>query len=152
MADRERVEGSGPDDEPFTADLLQELLSSSDPVAFARRNRIGHRSLSSYLNDLLERKGLRRVDVVRAAGMNETHGYQVFQGTRGVTRDKALCLALALRCDLLETHRLLQAAGANDLYCKDRRDAIIIFCIDRGLSLQQVDEQLYRLGERTLER
>ena len=34
----------------------------------------------------------------------------------------------------------------NELYCKDRRDAIIIFCIDRGYSLRRVDDELYRLG------
>ena len=43
-----------------------------------------------------------------------------------------------------------KAAGVSELYCKDRRDAIIIFCIDRGCSLQKVNEELYRFGERTI--
>lgn len=42
------------------------------------------------------------------------------------------------------------AAGVSVLNCKDRRDAIIIFCIDRGCSLQKVNEELYRFGEETV--
>ena len=45
---------------------------------------------------------------------------------------------------------VVQAAGVNELYCKDRRDAIIIFCLDRGCSLQKVNEELYRFGEKTI--
>lgn len=51
---------------------------------------------------------------------------------------------------LKETNRALTAAGANVLNCKDRRDAIIIFFIDRGCSLQKVNEELYRFGEETV--
>ncbi len=55
-------------------------------------------------------------------------------------------MALSLR----ETNRALSAAGVNALNCKNRRDAIIIFCIDRGCSLQKVNEELYRFGEETV--
>ncbi len=99
---------------------------------------------------MLAEKGLRRADVVREAGINETFGYQIFKGQRNPTRDKVLQLAFALGCDFVETNRLLKAAGANELYCKDRRDAIILFCIDRGMGLTRTDEELYRFGEETL--
>ena len=141
-----------PVEEPLTEELLHELLSSPDPAAYIDRHEIGHRSLSAYLNQLLEEKGLRRADVVRAANLNETFGYQIFKGQRSPSRDKVLQLAFALRCDLTETNRLLKAAGANELYCKDRRDAIILFCIDHGWELQRANEELYRFGEETLVR
>lgn len=51
---------------------------------------------------------------------------------------------------LKETNRALTAAGVSVLNCKDRRDAIIIFCIDRVCSLQKVNEELYRFGEETV--
>ena len=137
-------------EEPLTEELLRELLASPSPIAFTEAHGIGHRSLADYLNQLLDKKGLKRADVVRAAGLNETFGYQIFKGQRNPSRDKVLQLALALRCDLVETGRLLKAAGVNELYCKDRRDAIITFCIDRGYTLQRVDEELYRWDEPTL--
>lgn len=137
-------------DEPLTEELLHELLEAPSPVAFTEAHGIAHRDLAEYLNQLLDEKGLKRSDVVRAAGLNETLGYQIFKGQRKASRDKVLQLAFALECNLLETNRLLKAAGVNELYCKDRRDAIILFCIDRGLGLRRTDEELYRFGEETL--
>lgn len=136
--------------EPLTEELLAELLAAPDPAVFTDAHDLAHRDLATYLNELLLAKGRRRVEVVRAAELNETFGYQIFKGQRGAGRDTVLRLAIALGCDLVETRRLLQAAGVNELYCKDRRDAIIIFCIDRAYSLRRVDDELYRLGERTL--
>ncbi|MDY3980064.1 XRE family transcriptional regulator [Paraeggerthella sp. LCP19S3_G8] len=100
--------------EPLTEELLEELLEAPDPIRFAEENHIATRSLSDYLEQLLDEKGLERARVVR------------------------------------EANRLLQAAGSNGLYCKNRRDAIVIFCLERGHSLQKTDEELYRFGEETI--
>ena len=51
---------------------------------------------------------------------------------------------------LAKRSKLFSAAGVSVLNCRDRRDAIIIFCIDRGCSLQKVNEELYRFGEETV--
>ena len=136
--------------EPLTEELLQELLSASDVRAYADGHRLPARSLSGYLQQLLEEKSLERADVVREAGLNETFGYQIFMGQRGASRNKVLQLAFAMACTLREANRLLQAAGANELYCKNRRDAIIIFCLDRGYGLRKTDEELYRFNEDTI--
>lgn len=137
-------------EEPLTEDLLGELLVADDPVAFAERNAIGHRSLSEYLQRLLDEKGLARSQVIREAGLNETFGYQIFMGQRNPSRNKVLQIAFAMGLDLRQTNRALRAAGVSELYCKDRRDAIIIFCLSRGRSLQDVQEELYRFGEDTI--
>lgn len=136
--------------EPLTEELLQDLLSSPCPKVFVGKNRITHRSLSEYLQQLLEEKNLERSKVVREAGINETFGYQIFKGTRKASRNKILQLAFAMHLSLRETDRLLQAAGLNELYCKTRRDAIIIFCVQKGYSLQKTDEELYRFKEETI--
>ena len=62
-----------------------------------------------------------------------------------------LQLAFAMHLGLRETDRLLQAAGANELYCKNRRDAIIIFAVQKGMnSSKKANEELYRFGEETI--
>lgn len=137
-------------EEPLTEELLDELLSAPDPAEFAAAHGLGERTLSEYLNQLLEEKGLDRAKVVRAARLNATFGYQVFKGQRRASRDKVLQLAFAIGCTLREADRLLQAAGVNPLYCKNRRDAIIIFCLAHGLTLQQTDDELYHFKERTI--
>ena len=136
--------------EPLTDELLSELLDSPDPVKFTRKHRITRRNLPDYLQQLLNEKGLERADVVRKAGLDATYGYQIFMGQRNPARDKVLQVVFALQCSLQEANRVLQAAGHNELYCKNRRDAIIIFCLDHGYSLLQADQELYRFGEDTI--
>ena len=136
--------------EPLTEELLDELLDAPNPATFASKHDIGSLSLSDYLQRLLDKKQLKRPDVIRDAGLNSTFGYQIFTGARKPSRNNLLQIAFAMKLDLKETDRLLQAGGWRALYCKDRRDAIIIFCLERGCSLQRVNEELYRFGEETI--
>lgn len=137
-------------EEPLTEELLSELLSSPSVDEFVNSGNVGERSLSEYLQQLLIEKGLKQSEVVRDAGLNNTFGYQIFKGTRKASRNKVLQIAFAMGLNLRETDRLLQAAGANELYCKNRRDAIIIFSVKHGYSLQKTEEELYRFGEETI--
>ena len=134
----------------MTEDLLNELLDSPDPAAFASKHKLACRSLPDYLQQLLDERGLRRPEVVRQAGINPTFGYQIFVGQRNPSRNKLLQLAFAMKLSLRETNRLLRAGGCNELYCKNRRDAIVIFAISHGYTLQKTEEELYRFGEATI--
>ena len=133
--------------EPLTNELLEELLSSPDPAKFASKNKITRRNLPDYLQQLLDEKGLSRPKVIAEAGLNATYGYEVFMGRKRPSREKVLPLIFAMNCTLQEANRMLQAAGVNELYVKDRRDAIIIFCLEHGYSLMKTNEELFRFGE-----
>ncbi len=134
----------------ITEELLDELLNAPSPDEFIDRDDIGLMTLSQCLQELLASKGLQRIDVIRAADLNETFGYQIFVGERGASRNKVLQLAFAMHLTLKEANRLLRAANVGCLYCKNRRDAIIIFCLAHGGSLQEANEELYRFGEDTI--
>jgi transcriptional regulator with XRE-family HTH domain len=138
-------------DEPLTEELLEELLSEDSAADFLEHHDLSDRSLSDYLSEMLEKHGLERAEVVRLAGIDATYGYQLFKGQRGrPKRDKALALAFAMGLDLRECDRLLEAAGVSRLYCKRRRDAIIMFCLSRKATLAETDECLFQHGEDTI--
>ena len=134
-------------DEPLTEELLNELLESSSVDRYVDEHAGDPRKLADYLNQMLEAHHLERKDVVREAGIGATYGHYIFSGERNPTRNKVLPLAFAMGLSLRETDRMLQAAGASRLYCKNRRDAIIIFCIEHGYSLMKTNEELFRFGE-----
>lgn len=136
--------------EELTDELLERLLASASPEAYLLHTKLDNRSLSDYLLALIDAKGLTRADVVRRSKINSTFAYQLFGGKRQAGRDNAIRLALAIGCTLDEAQCLLRYAGHSELWCKNRRDAIIIFCIDRGYTLDECDDELYRLGEDTL--
>ena len=136
--------------ERLTEEVLQELLEAPSLDEFIDAHEFPAVTLPEFLERMLEKKGLKRSRVVRMAALNETFGYQIFTGARNPSRDKVLQIAFAMALSLRETNRALMAAGASSLDPKCRRDAIIIFCIDQGCSLQKVNEELYRLGEDTV--
>ena len=134
----------------LTAELLEQLLASATPEQYLARASLEERSLAEYAEAVREAHGLKKSLVIRASGLNPTFCYQIFEGTRRPGRDSAIMLAFGLGCSLVEAQRLLRLAGASELWSRNRRDAIIIFCIDRGCSLQKVNEELYRFGEKTV--
>ncbi len=107
-------------------------------------------SLADYLNTLLAAQPLTRPEVFREASLNATFGYQVFQGTRRLSRNNALLLARALGCTLTQTQRLLALANQGRLTPQNPRDAIVIWCIQHNFSCQRTDEELFARGLPTL--
>ena len=137
-------------EERLTEDLLARLLASPSPQDYLEEGLTCERSLAGYLHELLASKGLKRADVYRASGLNPTVVYDAFAGKSRLGRNNALMMAFGLGCSLRETQRLLRLAGVAELYPKVRRDAIIIWCIDHGLSREGCDDELWRFGENTL--
>ena len=136
--------------ERLTEDLLRHIIAASSPDEYLAEGETVDRSLSDYLFDLLRERGIKRADVVRASGLHQTVVYDIFSGKSYPDRDNAIMLAFGLGCDLVETQRLLRLAGVSELWPKVRRDAIVIWSIKEGLSREECDDELWRLGEKTL--
>ncbi|HRX58881.1 MAG TPA: helix-turn-helix transcriptional regulator [Eubacteriales bacterium] len=90
-----------------------------------------------YLGRLCTQTGDSRGQVIARAGIDRTYGYQLFNGTRKPSREKAIQLAFGFRLDLEQTQQLLRAAGKNPLEPRFKRDAAIIYCIVNRLSLDE---------------
>lgn len=136
--------------EHLTEDLLERLLKSETPDQYLQDDVFIGTSLSVYLGELLKSKQLKRAQVARESGVNTTFVYDIFKGKSLPGRDTALMIAFGLGCTLRETQRLLRLAGVSELWPKRRRDAIILWCLDRGYSRQRTDEELFALNEPTL--
>lgn len=136
--------------EVLTEELLKELLARPNVQSFAENKIFGHISLQEFLNKKMQEKNLTRKDIIHNTNLNETHAYQIFSGERGASRNKILQIAIAMQLNLHDTNKLLHAAEVSSLYCKDRRDAIIIFCIEHSYNLSQIDEELHKFQEETI--
>lgn len=137
-------------EEILTEDLLARLLTAEKPESYLDQGETIDRTLPDYLFELLADRDMKRAEVVRGSGVNVTVVYDIFAGKSVPGRDRAIMLAFGLKCDLRETQRLLRLAGASELWPKVRRDAIIIWCINQGMTRSECDDELWRLGEKTL--
>jgi len=107
-------------------------------------------TLSEYLNRLCADKGLVKADVIRKAEMNDIYAYQIFSGVRMPSRDKLVCLCIGMGLNVFETNQLLKYAGFAALYPKNKRDSVILFGLERGQGICDINQALFDVGARTL--
>ena len=136
--------------ELLTEELLDRLISSSDIQSYLDQDSTSNQTLTVFLETLREANNMKRSVLARESGLNPTVVYDIFSGKSRPGRDHAIMLAIGLNCDLRETQRLLRLAGVSELWCRQRRDAIIIWCIEHSFDLTATDNELQRLGERPL--
>lgn len=131
-------------DKKSTEYLNDQLMSSTDIEYFLYNNNgdLKSSSFADALYHLLENHQLKYADVIKQAQLSESYGYQLLNGRRQPSRDKVIQLALTAHFTLKETNRLLKLAGRSELYVKDKRDAVIMFALNRQLSLLDAEDIL----------
>ena len=107
-------------------------------------------TLSEYLNQLLEYKSLKLTSVIRKSGLVKTYVYQIFNGEKNPSRDKLIALAFGLELNEEETQRMLKLGGCSELFPRIERDALILFNIQHGKSIDETEAELYDHGFDTL--
>ncbi len=136
-----------------TTNLENELKSCDTLENFLKVNRdeLSTASLAEQIQTLITSKGLTRSDVVKSSNLNEVYAYQIISGARRPSRDKLLCLCIAMKATLDETRELLIHGGFAPLYVRNQRDSIIIFAISHEETILQLNNNLYDHGEALLE-
>lgn len=106
-------------------------------------------SFSDRLNALMEEAGVGKGQVVKDSGLSTPYVYELFSGHKVPTRDKLIMLAFGLRVNLDNLQELLKLCNHGPLYPKVKRDAVVMFCINKGLNIFETDEMLFELDEKT---
>ena len=135
-----------------TEDLKEGLIRADDLDAFLSQNNdsFDETDAQDLLRSLLERSGLSKAELARRSGVSEVYVHQLFSGIRHPSRDRLICLALGMSVTLDEMQELLRRLGHAELYAKEKRDAIIIYGISHGQSLQELTDSLFDRGAATL--
>ena len=121
------------------ADKLEDMLRSNeasmDSVDF-----------STYINELCAARNEVAERVIRRSEIDRTYGHQLFNGARHPSRDKVLQLAFGFGLNVEETQNLLRRAGKSLLYPRLKRDAVILFCLNKSMNVLETQERLSAVG------
>ena len=125
-------------------DLLKKSPTASTYMEQAADNLIHQIPLSEYLTKLIEEKNL-------TPDLDKGYVYDILAGKKNPSRDKvlALCFAMSLSAD--EVQKLLKSTGYAPLYVRMERDSILLFGLEHGLSVMEVNELLYEMRHELLE-
>ena len=135
-----------------TDDLRQALMDAPNLQAFLsdHADSFSHESVRELLGRLLVKKRISKATLARRAGMSEIYLHQIFAGRRNPSRNRLICLCVGLSASLEETQFLLKQCGWAQLYAKNRRDAIILYGLAHGQTLQAINDALFSEDEETL--
>lgn len=106
--------------------------------------------LSEYLQQLLEQHEMAIPDLIVKTLLSKSFVYQIFSGKRNPGRDILLRMSFAMHLSVEETQHLLLVGGKGALYPKVRRDAVIIYCLEQGMPLDEANDFLIHVSEREL--
>ena len=131
-----------------TSKIVEELGLCPDFQTFYQENKdyMISGNLAELLAQTLERKGLKKSQVIKNAEIAEVYGYQIFSGVRVPERKKLLCLALGMGLNIEETQTLLKCAGYPQLYVKLPFDSVVLYGLCKALTVVQINELLYEHG------
>lgn len=135
-----------------TDDLMNEINQSNSIDKYLKDNSdyMVDKELSQILEDLLEKKDMKKSLIIKKAEISEVYGYQIFSGVKRPLRDKLLSICIAMELNLEETQEVLKHGSFALLYPKNKRDSIIIFGIDNKMSVCEINNLLYDKNEDTL--
>lgn len=138
--------------EKATEELLNELKQAKALGDFITENTEEFKvlPLTDILTDMLKKYNKNRIDVIKAARLDFTYGYQIFDGKKKPRREKLLQLAFGFPLSVDDTNRMLRAGGVSGLYVRSKRDVICMYCLQKGMTLEECNSYLYQMGEDTL--
>ncbi len=131
-----------------TNTLMKRLFKSPDLDSYLEGNE-GQLEVPDFyelLKSFCEKKKMLPAHVIEQSQIERTYGHQLFNGTRRPSRDKVIQLSLALGLKVDETQQLLRAAGKSLLYPRLKRDAVILYGVQKGLPVLSVQENLMKYG------
>lgn len=128
-----------------TDELIHEIRSATDIEDYLTKNKENMLTtdLTRHLNMLLSEKGMKKADVIRRSLLGRAYVYKIFSGEKIPSRDKLLALAFGLGLSDEEAQKMLKLSGNRELYARDKRDALILFALQRNKSVLEVNELLY---------
>lgn len=135
------------DGAPTTVRLLRMLETSPRRFQEQQLSKKNDPSFHGYLNKLMADYECNASTLVVGACISKTYVYQFINGERLPGRDIILRISLAMGLTLDETQRLLTLAGKSILYPRIRRDAGILYCIRKKMSLDEANSFLEDISE-----
>ena len=131
-----------------TEHILEEIKGSKSLTEFLEENKSQFNLLpiGKYIEAEIENKGLKKEKVIKDSGIVKRYFNQIISGEKTPSRRYIIRIFLSMQLDLVDVQWYLKACDYNQLFVKNKRDAIIIYCINKKLSVKDCNDMLNNVG------
>lgn len=126
-------------------DILKKSSSIENYIEDVSDVLLPDNTLAERLSDLLDSKNQKRSDIVRLSNLDRGYVYDIFAGKKRPSRDKLLAICFAMSLSIDEVQQLLKSTGYHFLYARKKRDSVILFALNRQISLMETNELLFQM-------
>ncbi len=139
--------------EKETGELLNELTNSTNLENYFSENESDflNYTLAEYFDELFKEIGAKKTDVVKKSNLSPGYAYHILAGLKKPSRDRIIALAIGFDLNLTQTQRLLRVAKFSELYARDKRDCVVIYAIQKKLSVIALNSALFEKEMEILE-
>lgn len=103
--------------------------------------------IKAFWEQIIEEKNYSKSNIINKSDFSYCYFYDVINGRKMPTKDKVVRLALALKMTVEECQQALKISGRSALYPKIRRDSVLIYAIEKHLTIAQCNDLLSKHGE-----
>ena len=137
-----------PSEKISTSTLLRRLFKTASIARFIKHfdKQMEYTSFDTYIANLCVSKDVKPERIIIKSGIERTYGHQLFNGRRKPSRDKVIQLALGFEMNYDEAQELIKTARKSPLHPKIKRDAVIIYALNQGFDVIDVQTTLQDLG------
>lgn len=133
-----------------TTELLRELKRQSCSLPDYLSNHqetFVVEDIKTFWDELIAKKNYSKSNIINKSDFSYCYFYDVINGRKMPTKDKVVRLALAMKMSVDECQQALKLSGRSALYPKVRRDSVLIYSIEKHLTIAQCDDLLAQHGE-----
>ena len=98
---------------------------------------------NEYIQGILEDKGVKRSDLIRALNFDRNYGYQILNGTRRPTKQQIIHIGLFLKLSVEQVQEMLCMCERVCLYVKRPEDVKVIHCLEYGMDYEKACEYIW---------
>ena len=131
-----------------TKELLEKLGNKKSLTAIFDENKslFSDMSIGEYIAAEIDRRGITKTKVIKASGINKRFFFDILSGKKNPSRRYIIRLFLAMQLNLNDIQWYLRATDYPQLYARNKRDAVIIYCINHKLSVDECNRMLNNVG------
>lgn len=131
-----------------TEKILEKLSGTKSITEFLEENKDAFDLLTigEYIELELKNRNMTKASIIRKSGINKRFFFDILSGKKTPNRRYIIRIFLTLKLEFADVQWYLKACDFPQLYAKNKRDSIIIYCLNKNLSVDECNKMLNRVG------
>ena len=131
-----------------TEKVLKRLVGANSVTEYLEENKsiFDLLTIGEYIELELVSRKLTKASVIKRSGINKRYFNDIIAGTKTPNRRYIIRIFLAMGLDFKDVQWYLKACNYPQLYAKNKGDSIIIYCLNKKLSVSECNAMLNKIG------